>query len=85
MTYATMRPWEKERQRQAAVQAVILGLARVDLDKLERKTDPARAKQTLATCKEEVKIGAFCGGSYVKECTAQFGVALWQACRTCPD
>lgn len=31
------------------------------------------------------RIGEFCGGSCLKECTQYFGDGLAAACRTCPN
>ena len=65
-----------------SVDLAILGFFGVKLPWLNSR---GGQRKELPMVKEDVVIGGYCNGEGVQACGDAFGVALWQACRTCPD
>lgn len=80
VTPAQAKPFLERMAERRMVDVGLLSFFGVKLPWLEVNEQ----KKALPMRQEDVTIGGYCKGSCVRECQALFGVALWQACRTCP-
>jgi hypothetical protein len=71
-------------ERRTMDQAVLAYLG-VKLPWLEPEHAVSHSMLMMPERKEDVKLGGFCGGTFIETCGKDFGEALWIACRSCPN